>query len=464
MKKFILFIFFIFYSSIVICQNNVPIITNKNGKFGLIDEKGNVLIENSCDIIYSFPNNYIGLPDIMGTIRPFFILKNNNKYAYAIYSTKNYEFLSIKEDDSKWLVSDFIYDELRPYEFDNDFWLFTAKYRIKDKWGILYSKYSTVRDARLYIALPWAPDGFTKLLFTNAIYDSIGNRYEDGLIDVVKNNKYSLVYLSPPIEYIDFGDDFDTIPTLIYTGIKYFIPLIRMVIKNGKWGVVKLNNENKKIEYIVPCNYDTIIERCYQITDKKNDELIFLCENRIKHNITLYNINENKAFTVNTKYPTYNLLTFDYDTIPDNVEEINKKYAIVITGKYNKQTNEYKSKEQCLIDMENGKKRFYQDDKDTAYNIHIGRHGIVIEKIAKLEDEINYTFTDYETDSEIIKLKAKKNITYYTSYQHLLHKNYNKDYLTIETLKEINGEKEYSYKYYYDFRIKKIFKGRCKGC
>lgn len=445
-------------------QGNSPTITQKNGKYGLIDENGNVLVENECDTIYSNSGDYKNAQDIFGIIRPFFILKKSSKYAYAYNSSKDYIIHEPLPDNQwQWVVSDFSYDDLQQYRFEDKFYIFAVKYRIKNKWGILYSYYTRVRDSKLYFGLSYLPSGFAKLQATEAVYDSIGKRYEDGILDVVKNGKYSLLYLSPPNAHIEYGGDFDTVPLLIYTGINDYVHFSRMVKKNGKWGIVKLNTEKGEAEYVVPCNCDTVWDGRFR--DPKSNiksDIVFLCEKRAQQKAVLYDVKDTLTISIINKLPINHFGGGALiDTIPDEKEGTYKKYALIDFGTYQKSKG-LLNLGFCLVEVQSGKTSFYIDDDSTTYEIFFGYHGIMIEKQVKIETGIIYEYIDFETGQQKLALKSQKNISYRV-FGVVYHESQD-DYLLIKMIKEKKGEKEYTYKYYYDFRTKKFYKGRCKEC
>jgi hypothetical protein len=468
MRLLVFILYIIFPVANIYAQVISPTISMKNGKFGLIDEHGNVLIESECDTIYSTSGNYKNEGEIVSNvIRPFFVLKKSSKYAYAYFSSKDYVIQKNDEDNKwQWVVSDFIYDDLQPYEFESGIDLFTMKYRIGDKWGIMYSRYIENINARLnssQYVLYWLPLKFSKLQTTEAIYDYIGKRYGDGLLDVVKTGKYSLVYLSPPNVHLDYGEDFDTIPLLIYTSINNYVHFSRFVRKNGNWGIVKLDVEKKELDYVVPCHCDTVWDGRFRFPKSEiTSRIVFLCEKRSNQKIVIYDKKDSLSVNFNYKVPIYHygggVLI---DTIPNESTETHKKYALIHLGIYYESTG-LLNKGYCLVDMQSGETTFYIDDDSTAYEIFFGYHGIIIEKQIKTETSTIFEYVDFITGEQKMVLESKKDISYIT--QTPIYHESKDDYLLIMMMKEKKGEKKFTYKYYYDFRKKKFFKGKCKGC
>ena len=443
-------------SDFALAQNGT--ITNKDGKYGIFDKNHGVIVPPICDEITS-KKDWSGM---------LFILKKDEKYAYAYFrnldSSGKYGYLT-----PHWEVSEFLFDELVPTSKINT----TIRYKTNEKYGLIFIR--TRFDCNTGIFTICGVDGMGECKSTNAIYDNPFWANDDNIWHVKLNGKYGFLELiSDSIKWINhtYNDWFDTIPLFIPRMTPYLRiePFYRIVKQNNSWGVVKINTEKKILEYIVTCDCDKVSYSWFEIPNSSERNYVFLCEKRVKEKIILYDgSRDSLSINIIDKPPIYHLgKVFHIDTIPNEKEETHKKYVLITLGSYDIQSETFSNKGQCLVDMESGNTTFYIDDYNTTYKVIVGYHGIIIEKQTKTANGITYEYIDHETNSLKLTLKSnKKNISYRMS--HTSRHGSTNDYLIIEMIKEKEGSKsyldnDYSYKYYYDFRNKKFFKGKCKGC
>lgn len=442
------------FSDFALAQNGT--ITNKDGKYGIFDKNHGVIVPPICDEITS-KKDWSGM---------LFILKKDEKYAYAYFrnldSFGKYGYLT-----PHWEVSEFVFDELVPTSKINT----TIRYKTNDKYGLIFIR--TRHDCNTGIFTICGVDGMGECKSTDALYDSPFWANEDNIWHVKLNEKYGFLELiSDSIKWINhtYNDWFDTIPLFI-PSIKWHYekePFYRIVKQNNSWGVVKINTEKKILEYIVPCACDTILYSWFEKPNSSSRNYVFLCEKTAQQKAVIYYDSANSMDVSNINKPVYHFNIFYTDTIPNEKEEKHKKYVHITLGSYDIQSKIFSNKEQCLVDVQSGNTTFYIDDYNITYEFFFGYHGIIIEKRTKTANGITYEYIDHETNSLKLTLKSnKKNISYRMS--HTSRHGSTNDYLIIEMIKEKEINKsyldyDYSYKYYFDFRKKKFFKGKCKGC
>jgi hypothetical protein len=431
-------------------------IINKDGKYGIFDEKYGEIIAPECDKIESKPS-WNGM---------FFILKKGEKYAFAYFrnldSTGNFFY---KYMTPHWEVSDFVYDELVSISH------FAALRSKKNgKYGMIYIR-TNFNCSRGFFTI-CSFDGLGGIDSTGAIYDEPFWYNDDGILNVKLEGKYRLVkcldLLGSPAKWdmYTYPETFDSIAK--YPNNRDPKHDYRLIKKDGKWGLVKINPVIKEIEYIVPCDCDTLLTSSYKTPNSPEKNPVFLCEKKAQQKAVIYYDSANSMDVSNINKPVFHFYIFYIDTIPNEKEEMHKKYVHITLGSYDIQSKIFSNKGQCLFDMQSGNTTFYIDDYNTTYEFFIGYHGIIIEKQTKTANGITYEYIDHETNSLKLTLKSnKKNISYRMS--HTSRHGSTNDYLIIEMIKEKEGSKsyldnDYSYKYYYDFRNKKFFKGKCKGC
>lgn len=473
-------------------QVSTPTIITKNGKFGIVDFYGNIIVDIVCDTIYSYPSNFKEYIEVEPAINPFFIMKQNNKYAYAYYSTDGEYLRFFKDTDLwHWEVSDFIYDSLstdgfmKPY-FDFEaydanqgcfinplFWpTFSIKYLKDRKWGIMYSMWGDAKDSKTKEKLYWLPIGFSKLSIIEAKYDSIGNRPKDfanrsndQIYITKKNKKYGLLFISPPHKTIVVDEIFDSIIPKVYGGV---YALYRNVKKDNKWGVIRLNHLDGRWDYIVPCKYNTPPESLSDKIVAYTDSSTVLYDYDGSGKSIELNIIKDKDYKSFRNFFTFKnfylfLFTskFEYpDCTNSGTGEITNKQAyniILIDTTKNQIINKFLSTRDVFY------KHYYAKEYIKPYNANKQILSMLISKKVKSED----SFTEYFIDVESGEVKFSVNLSNNGKDDCLWYFEwgYSDQYLPIINYKKRkNGKRKKKYIGYYDFKTKEYKKGRCRGC
>jgi hypothetical protein len=251
MKTFILILVLLFSKMNLNSQSEYfGKIIHQNGKYGIIDKQGEIVINPEFELIYQpLKEGYFD----------YFVLKQNNKYAFVLNNTKG--------DSLFWTTSLFEYDSLywppliyiqnyvidsseSPYRYDRQFYG-CIKYLKDNKIGLIsfehtfssggnYTDYYEIRYVKTY----------------DAKYDKITdypmNRSSDKISDesfiTLINGKYGFLDL----EYnFEIEPIFDTIPIFIYK-----TPRKWHVRENGKWGIVTIDEKTKSVKYNIPCMFN----------------------------------------------------------------------------------------------------------------------------------------------------------------------------------------------------------------
>lgn len=287
-----------------------PVVIKLNGKFGISDEKGNIVVEPVNDTAYASCGNYKHL-DVFA-VNPFFILKRGNKLAYAYCLNQDDLGHQLPESKRHWKISEYIYETIDQYSFNTETYDDTCRgfrsepylvlrYKKNGKWGLMYVRSSNVMDKHFF-SYPF-PASLGELRMTEAKYDTIagyhhqkkltkrgGYENESGFYTVKSNGKFELLeVIYDPVYgnknnmsrwsnelYKDGG--FDTIPLQVEK--KFYVR------KNGKWGYVILHHETKTIEYVVPC----MCHALFYLNEK-----VFYCGGE-KDTLKIYNTHLKQSF------------------------------------------------------------------------------------------------------------------------------------------------------------------------
>lgn len=462
-------------------QIESPTIIRLNGKYGIVDFNGNMIVDAVCDTIYSYPEGYKRIGDIHpSVIYPFFVMKQKNKYAYAYYSTNDHNLrLFIQKDQWHWEVSDFIYDSLQPYDYEkNDPYLdvydigkehrgtlifppFSMKFLKEGKWGIMYSMYNTARDSRMGSWLCDVPTGFAKLSTIEAKYDSVGERSIDQTYITIANGKYGLLFAAPPHKTVIVDNCFDTI-----SSDKHFPALYRGVKKDNKWGVIRLNYSNGEWEYIVPCLYNSPPEAhrgLYAYTDsstviydyRKSGKIIELKLVKDKD----YK-DDTRRFNFIFKYFCFFIFEskFEYpDCINSGTGEVRyyNAYNIVVVDTISNQV---------IKSFISSKDTLYSFYSNTQYSSEKDIIGILIGKKVKSETGLIEYFQDFESDELKFSIDlSREGYENCHCYSNRLYECC--DNMPVVNYKERkNGERKKVYVGYYNFETKTYKKGKCQSC
>lgn len=223
-------------------------ITKHGSKFGLNDENGKVILEAKYDTV-------IGYRDAP----TFFVAEVSNKFLYTYYF--NWDSLNpLPENQRHWYISELEYDSVcflrGTLQSDESQMQYSGiGYRMSGLWGIIYAQSYTASGNDF-----WASDYICclgKQYKLPAKYERILDRELDYFYTTYLDGKYGLWN---PLTGEEYSPEFDTIP--IYFGKNYFGSeygdRLRYVRKNGKWGVIRMDKNLRKIKYIAPCQYNRL--------------------------------------------------------------------------------------------------------------------------------------------------------------------------------------------------------------
>ncbi len=244
--KNIYFWFCCFFCLFAFYHSNAQTIIKQDGKFGLADQNGNMIHKPIYDSIYRMSKF---------TEINFFYIKQNNKYAYCYYQEFD-SITSFSESQKKWISSGFEFDSLLGFwigtsHYKGGFSYTTIGYKKEGLWGMLIVQTHTGSGSGIFPSAGFFVDGVGKLIRRKNKYDQITISEKDDFYTTRLNSKYGFW---EPITNEEYEPEFDSIPIV---KIKDFsseeLPRHRFVKKDGKWGLVYLNEQTKKIEYKVPC-------------------------------------------------------------------------------------------------------------------------------------------------------------------------------------------------------------------
>lgn len=184
MRLFALILLLSSLSPLAVAQQGT--VTSKEGKYGIFDKNHGVILPPVCDTIISKTswNNWNGM---------FFILKKEDKYAYAYF--RNLDSLGyFGYLNPHWEISEFVYDELKlifslkTLEFVT---YLTLQYKKNGKYGIIYIR--THSDCNTGIWTICRIGGFGELNKTEAVYDEPLSYNDDKILHVKSDGKYGLL-------------------------------------------------------------------------------------------------------------------------------------------------------------------------------------------------------------------------------------------------------------------------------
>lgn len=263
-----------------------PLIVKQNGKFGICDEHGRIVVEALNDTIYSLDGSHSHLE--VHAINPFFILKREGKYAYAYCYNIDTSGTTLPKNEQHWVLSDFMYESIKLQGFGSEHYNYfranhsfgrepylVAQYRKNGKWGLIYVRATPAYSYYFLGASYPTPGALGELRMTEAKYDTITGyfrqekhvpdgsiRNESGAYSVRLRGTYNFLEvihepthrdknnMSRWVNELYKDDGFDTIPLIIENRI--------YVRKNRKWGHVVLQDDTNTIDYKVPCACNAI--------------------------------------------------------------------------------------------------------------------------------------------------------------------------------------------------------------
>lgn len=384
LKKIFVHFLFLFCTMTLFSQNAE--IIKENGKYGLFDKNHGIVLAPDCDSIMT----NLGRWDWNGM---FFILKKDNKFAYAYFrnldSLGKFGYLT-----PHWEISEYLYDELKVFPF-----AITIQYKIGDKYGLLYLKIHL--DCASGIWTICSVDGLGELNKTDAIYDKPFNFNDKDRILHVYSSESGGYQLLEFVEYADgymkwknytYDEVFDSI--VVYPESDGLTQAYyRSVKKNGKWGLIKINQNTNTIEYILPCVNESSrdIQFTYPFevfyTKKAIDDTIFIVDTKNNFQLRL-NIKTDGGLEV-----FVNILKFS--TILNSNEEKDQKRYLMLGLNYNA-GYDFFYKEIIIIDNSGSIVSIY-DEINAEYVVYENPWGTLISRKTTNGKQWIHDFFDLET-------------------------------------------------------------------
>lgn len=221
-------------------------IVKQDGKYGLTDEKGNVLLKTEYDKIEQFDES---TPSC-------FIVKKNRKFGYA-YKVELDSTVWLNERNRYWTFSKLEFDTIYGFiiggaRYSTSFGYTTMAYKKNNHWGMICIQTHAGSGDGIFPSMGFYVGGMGKATVHEAKYDTIIQRESaDDFYTTRLNGKYG--FWEPTTNEV-YEPEFDSIPFTTETQLgSNYAPRHRFIKKNGKWGYIYLNPETKKIQYKVPC-------------------------------------------------------------------------------------------------------------------------------------------------------------------------------------------------------------------
>lgn len=382
-------------------------IINQDGKFGVSDENGVVILKPLYDSIIGDDN-----------APTFFIVRNGGKYTY-FYKHGFDSITWMKKEDRYWVLGDFEFDSLKPQVigasyYNRSFGYSIFKYSKAGKWGMIYLQTYTVSGDGMFPSAGFYAYEYGKLGIREARYDAILRSEPDDFFTTYLNGKYGLWNVVTGEEYIS---EFDTIPVFKGgDGAKGWYGLReRHVRKNGKWGVVRMDEETKTLNYIVPC-------RCGKVS--KVAPNTYACTGS-RDTITLFNTITHTEYTplVDGKP-----LIFSGDSMRISIYEYNigeenpkgpKPLILSVTNNNNPPSDKSGGyNEFYWIDPVKQKVTAY-NDSGFYYNLYLGTTRLISQvKLHSSTPELDYNFYDLETKQFLFKFSLDSSYTLTYGFYH----------------------------------------------
>lgn len=440
---FILFSLLLFSNTFAqIRATYAPRIIEQNGKFGIIDENGITAVLPVYDTVISTIPDFEKLN--LRRVNPVFILKKENKYAFAycINLDSLKEMSQIPQTPWSWYISDVIYDNIETYGFTvagvqsalTGF--FVLKYKLDGKWGLIYIPGRNTVLADNFLVSVGKPSVLGNIRMTEAKYDSILDPHIlDGLFNVLLNGKWGLVEVisTHPDEVYNKGHSgFKEWRTQFYEGnwdtisihtSSYFKEIeanyYRKVQKNGKWGLIKIQTDTKSIEYLIPCVNESHneIHSTYPIgvfysTIKGEKDTVFFADTKtnINHKFPI-SLEEGWRVTVNP---------IEFDTLPDKTtDKLHKRYVMIEL----RDTNDICKEMYILDESKNIKASFNKED--TEYKHYVSSLGVLISSKKNIGMQNLFELFCLEKGKSLFSIKVNKNVSidaYQTGTDYLFRK------------------------------------------
>jgi hypothetical protein len=246
MRKNLLIFILLFTSGLCYSNLQSQSIIKQDGKYGLADDKGNILLKTEYDKIEQFDES---TPSC-------FIVKKNKKFGY-VYKVELDSTVWLNEKNRHWTFSKLEFDTIYGFiiggaRYSTSFGYTTMAYKKNNRWGMICIQTHAGSGDGIFPSMAFYVGGMGKAIVREAKYDTIFQREAaDNFYTTRLNGKYG--FWEPTTNEV-YEPEFDSIPLTIYSYKNHGdLPRNRYVSKNGKWGLVYLNKEKKSLEYKVPC-------------------------------------------------------------------------------------------------------------------------------------------------------------------------------------------------------------------
>lgn len=243
--KSLSYLLWLFFCLLAFCRLQAQTVIKQDGRFGIADEKGNVVVKPEFDTIWPLKNY----------TNTFFVLEKNKKRGYC-YRVELDSIKWMPEAQRYWITSAIEFDQLITKvvgspAYSGSFTYTSIAYKKNGLWGIMFVQTRTGSGDGIFPSAGFYVEGFGHLRIREAKYDSIYRIDRDAFYTTRLNGKYG--FWEPTTNEV-YEPEFDSIPIVKRKDYSTEdLPRHRFVKKNGKWGLIYLNEQTKKIEYKVPC-------------------------------------------------------------------------------------------------------------------------------------------------------------------------------------------------------------------
>lgn len=393
-------------------------VQNVNGKWGAINVKGEIVIP----IIYDEPQS--GKPSNLGlvffrkgdkwggfnedgkNVLPFIFNYSAQQPMFTkqnviVQTMDNTWFACDKNGNKKKLNIDSC-ERLNTYPDDN--LLVVSMYHSDALFDVTSNKYVSGRFyqialeyQRKFVADVETTNGFKSFIINDKGQRISSNEYDEvhyleyGYLEVKKDNRYGVIDYNDriivPFEYENSSD------------INTLTPNMFVVIKNGKAGIVNLNNQ-KVLDFL----YDYIsIDKKTKLLEVTNDNKYNFLDD--KCNLAISWVNDELNLEIEKYHYLYSIEKSDVDeNIPYNNTKNNDTYVVIIANENYDESNI-------------SKVQFAKNDGKSFHDYCTNTLGIPLENIKYIEDAtLNKIRYGINWISNIVKVQEKQpNVIFYYS-------------------------------------------------
>jgi hypothetical protein len=376
-KSYYLILFSLFAG---LSNNYAQTILNQDGKYGLADKDGKVVLKPIYDMVSG--NEYL---------TTFFIVKQGGKYAYA-YKVELDSLTNLNKEDCYWNISGFEFDSLHismigTSSYKLELAYTEIKYKKNGLWGMIYLQSIVDSDVGAFVAVNVA--GLGKLRMREAKYDEILDENKYCFWTTRLKNKYGLLNA---VKNVECTPQFDASPVLGKEEHLYNVKL------KDKCGLIKFNDSTKAVEYIVPCRYE-------KIKDITNDTYVPIGRN---DTMTIYSTIYKTPFTplINGK-PIVNNNDSQQVRLHMYLRRDNPYYYITVTKTNDKPSYSGDYNAIYLVDISQGKIIASYDEVGKYYRVLPSSKNGLISKVSSRPDESKSLYEFYNIETGELKFSLK---------------------------------------------------------